>query len=64
MVKAYLQHKAVIAAKQMASAHATVRIFAEVSADRPASCHANTAANKRNTEKIRPNALRSPNKSG
>jgi hypothetical protein len=58
VVKAYLQLKAVTAAKQMASAHAIVRNFARVSAERPASCHANTAANKRNTEKKKPNALK------
>ena len=58
VVKAYLQLKAVTAAKQMASAHAVRRMRAKVSAGRPPSCHANTAANKRNTEKKNPNALK------
>ena len=58
MVKAYLQLKAVIATKQMASAHAMARTRAKVSAGSPASSHANTAANKRNTEKKSPNALK------
>ena len=58
MVKAYLQLKAVIAPKQMASAHAMARTRAKVSAGSPASSHANTAANKRNTEKKSPNALK------
>ena len=58
VVKAYLQLKAVTATKQMASAHAMRRMRAKVSAVRPPSCHANTAANKRNTEKKSPNALK------
>ena len=58
VVKAYLQLKAVIATKQMASAHAMVRTRAKVSAGSPAMSHANTAANKRNTEKKSPNALK------
>jgi hypothetical protein len=58
VVKAYLKLKAVTAAKQMASAHAVRRMRAKVSAGRPPSCHANTAANKRNTEKKSPNALK------
>jgi|SRR5208282_3311709 len=57
-VKANLQHKAVIATKQMASAHAMLRTRAKVSAGSPASSHANTAENKRNTEKKNPNALK------
>jgi len=57
-VKAYLTLRAVTAAKQMASAHAMRRMRAKVSAGRPPSCHANTAANKRNTEKKSPNALK------
>ena len=57
-VKAYLQFNAVIATKQMASAHAMVRTRAKVSAGNPASSHANTAANKRKTEKKSPNALK------
>src|SRR5258708_36506070 len=51
VAKAYFQLKAVTAAKPMASAHAVRRMRAKVSAGRPPSCHANTAANKRNTEK-------------
>ena len=58
VVKAYLKLKAVTAAKQMASAHAVRRMRAKISAGRPPSCHANTAANKRNTEKKSPNALK------
>ena len=58
VVKAYLQLKAVIATKQMASAHAMLRTLANVSAGNPLSSHANTAANKRNTEKKSPNALK------
>ena len=58
MVKAYFKLKAVTAAKQMASAHAVRRMRTNVSAGRPPSCHANTAANKRNTEKKNPNALK------
>ena len=57
-VKAYLKLKAVTAAKQIASAHAVRRMRAKISAGRPPSCHANTAANKRNTEKKNPNALK------
>jgi hypothetical protein len=58
VVKAYLKLKAVTAAKQMASAHAVGRMGAKISAGRPPSCHANTAANKRKTEKKSPNALK------
>jgi hypothetical protein len=58
VVKAYLKLKAVTAAKQMASAHAVRRMRAKISAGRPPNCHANTAANKRNTEKKSPNALK------
>jgi len=58
MVKAYLQLKAVTATKQMASAHAMLRTRPKVSAGSRPSCHANTAANKRNTEKKSPNALK------
>src|SRR5437763_7725221 len=58
VVKAYLQLKAVTATKQMASAHAMLRTRAKVSAGSPPSSHANTAANKRNTEKKSPNALK------
>jgi hypothetical protein len=58
VVKAYFKLKAVTAAKQMASAHAVRRRRAKISAGRPPSCHASTAANKRNTEKKSPNALK------
>ena len=58
VVKAYLQLKAVTATKEMASAHAMLRTRAKVSAGNPPSSHANTAANKRNTEKKSPNALK------
>ena len=58
VVKAYLQLKAVTATKQMASAHAMLRTCTKVSAGRPPSSHANRAANKRNTEKKSPNALK------
>src|SRR5882762_5436643 len=58
MVKAYLQLKAVTATKQMASAHAMPRTRAKVSAGSPPSSKANTAANKTNTEKKSPNALK------
>ncbi len=46
------------ATKQMASAHAMLRTRSKVSAGSPPSSHANTAANKRNTEKKSPNALK------
>src|ERR1700692_4864481 len=55
VVKVYLQLKAVTATKQMASAHAMLRMRAKVSAGSRPSSHANTAANKRNTEKKSPN---------
>jgi hypothetical protein len=58
VVKAYLQLTAVTATKHMASAHAMLRTRANVSAGSPPSSHANTAANKRNTEKKSPNALK------
>ena len=58
VVKAYLQLKAVTAAKQMASAHAVRRMRAKVSVGRLANCQTNTAANKRNTVKKNPNALK------
>jgi len=51
VVKAYLQLKAVIATKQMASAHAIRRMRARVSVGKLPSCHANAAENRRNTEK-------------
>ena len=58
VVKAYRKLKAVTAAKQMASAHAVRRMRAKICAGRPPNCQANTAANKRNTEKKNPNALK------
>ena len=58
VVKAYLQLKAVTATKQMASAQAMLRTRANVYAGSPPSSHANAAANKRNTEKKSPNALK------
>src|SRR5260370_738476 len=58
VLKAYLKLKAVTARKEMASAHAVRRMRAKISAGRPASSHANTAENKRNTEKKSPNALK------
>src|SRR4029079_2586372 len=48
-INKYLQLKTVIAAKQMANAHAVTRICARFSPGSRPSCHANTAANKRNT---------------
>jgi len=51
MVKAYLQLKAVTDTKQIASAPAMLRTRAKVSARSPPSSHANTAANKRKTER-------------
>jgi hypothetical protein len=50
MIKRYLQLTTVMAAKQRANAHAVSRMSAKVAAGRPASCHASTAANRRNTE--------------
>src|SRR5271154_4866493 len=58
VVNAYFQLNAVTAAKQMASAHAVPRMRAKISSGSPPSCHAHTAANKRNTEKKSPNALK------
>jgi hypothetical protein len=45
-IKRYLQLTTVMAAKQRAKAHTVTRMAAKVSAGRPPSCHANTAANK------------------
>jgi hypothetical protein len=53
--KKYLQLRIVTAAKQMTRAHAGPRTSAKVFGARPPSCHANTAANTRNTETKRPN---------
>jgi len=58
VVKAYLKLKAVTARKEIASAHAVGRMRAKISAGRPPSCHAKNAANKRNTERKKPNALK------
>lgn len=58
VVKAYLKLKAVIATKQMASAHAMLRTRAKIPGGSPPSSHANAAENKRNTEKKSPNALK------
>lgn len=57
-MNAYLQLKTVTAKKQIASAHAILRTRTKVSAGNPPSSHANTAENKRNTEKKSPNALK------
>jgi len=58
VVKAYLQVKAVMATKQMASAQAMLRTRAKVCGGSPPSSQASTAANKRNTEKKSPKALK------
>ena len=58
VVKANLKLKAVTARKEMASAHAVGRMRTKSSAGRPPSCHAKNAANKRNTERKKPNALK------
>ena len=58
-VNAYIQFKAVNAIKQMASAHAVKRTKApKFASGTPPSCQANTAENKRKTEKKNPNALK------
>lgn len=49
-IKKYLQQRNVTATKQSVSAHAVRRMSAKVSAERPPSCHANTAANRSNPE--------------
>ena len=46
MIKRYLQLTTVMAEKQRANAHAVPRMSAKVAAGRPASCHANIAANR------------------
>ena len=58
VVNACLQLTPATATKQMANAHAMDRTRAKVSAGSAPSSHANTAANKRNTEKKSPNALK------
>ena len=45
-IKRYLQLTTVMATKQRARAHTVTRMTAKVSAVRPPSCHANTAANR------------------
>jgi hypothetical protein len=45
-IKRYLQLTTVMAAKQRARAHTVTRMTAKVSAERPANCHANAAANR------------------
>lgn len=54
VVKAYLQLKAVTAAKQMASAHAMLRTQAKVSPLSPPRSHANTTANKKKNGEKKP----------
>src|SRR5260370_14754228 len=49
-IKKYLQLKIVTAAKQMTNAHSRPRLSSKVSGAGPPTCHANTAANTRNTE--------------
>src|ERR1051325_8899891 len=44
--KRYRQLTTVIAPKERANAHTVTRMTAKVSAGRPPSCHANTAANR------------------
>jgi hypothetical protein len=59
VVKEYLHVNAVTATKERARAHAVWRMKgAKVPAGSPPSCHAIAAANKRNTEKKSPNALK------
>ena len=58
VVKAYRQLKAVIATKQLARAHSMLRTRDKVSGGSPPRSHANAAANKRNTVKKNPNALK------
>src|SRR6267154_13482 len=48
-INRYLQLTTVIAAKQSANAHAVPRMSAKVAVGRPPSCHANIAANSKNT---------------
>jgi hypothetical protein len=45
-IKRWLQLTTVMAAKQRARDHTVTRMTAKVSAGRPPSCHANTAANR------------------
>ena len=58
VVKTYLQLSRVMAIKAMAKAHAVLRMRTRLSGGRPANCHARTAANKRNTVKRKPKALK------
>src|SRR6185437_3290656 len=55
IAKKYLQLSTVMATKHSAKAHATGRSLARVSAATPPSCHANAAANSRNTVTNKPN---------
>jgi hypothetical protein len=54
MIKRYRQLTTVIAAKLNASVQSVVRMPARVPAGRLPSCHANTAANRRNTDTKNP----------
>ena len=45
-IKRYFQLTTVMAAKQMANAHAVPLMCANITAGRPPSCHANIAANR------------------
>jgi len=58
MMKRYLQLTTVMAAKQKANAHAVPRMSAKVAAGRPPSCHANIAANRKNTPTENPAAAK------
>jgi hypothetical protein len=58
VVKAYLQQSAVTVMKQIASAHGMLLRRAKLSGGSAASNQANTAANKRNTVKKNPKALK------
>jgi hypothetical protein len=58
VVKTYLQLKAVIATKQIASAHPMLRTRDSVSGGSPPRSHANAAENKKNTETNKPNAVK------
>src|SRR5579862_4801573 len=53
-IKRYFQLTMVMAAKQEAKPQAAIRIAAKVSEGRPASFHANTAANRKNTPSDNP----------
>ena len=55
IMKKYFQLKTVMAAKQRANVHAVPRMRAKDSGGRPPSCHANTAASRKNTLTKSPN---------